>query len=81
MSGGACFVCHGMQGKGDGPAAPGLVYVSGKHQGKKVSPANLHHSDWFKGGRRPEDVAAGERGPRGGELVVEVGQLDGAGDA
>jgi len=57
MSGGACFVCHGMQGKGDGPAAPGLVYVSGKHQGKKVSPANLHRSDWFKGGGRPEDMA------------------------
>jgi|JI10StandDraft_1071094.scaffolds.fasta_scaffold16804_10 mono/diheme cytochrome c family protein len=56
MSGGACFVCHGMQGKGDGPAAPGLVYVSGKHLGKKVSPANLHRADWFKGGRRPEDV-------------------------
>lgn len=56
MAGGACFVCHGMQGKGDGPAAPGLVYVSGKHQGKRVPPANLHRPDWFKGGRRPEDI-------------------------
>ena len=56
MSGGACFVCHGMQGKGDGPAAPGLVYVSGSHLGKKVPPANLHRADNFKGGRRPEDI-------------------------
>jgi cytochrome c oxidase cbb3-type subunit 2 len=56
MGAGACFVCHGMQGKGDGPAAPGLVYVSGAHQGKKVPPANLHRVDTFKGGRRPEDI-------------------------
>lgn len=56
MGAGACFICHGMQGKGDGPAAPGLVYVSGAHQGKKVPPANLHRPDTFKGGRRPEDI-------------------------
>ena len=56
MGPGACFVCHGMQGKGDGPAAPGLVYVSGSHQGKRVPPANLHRGDAFKGGRRPEDI-------------------------
>ena len=52
----ACFVCHGMQGKGDGPAAPGLVYGAGKHAGKRVPPANLHRAMDFKGGGRPEDI-------------------------
>lgn len=56
MGPGACFVCHGMQGQGDGPAAPGLVYVSGSHQGKPVKPANLHRAMDFKGGSRPEDI-------------------------
>lgn len=56
MGPGACFVCHGMQGQGDGPAAPGLVYVSGSHQGKPVKPANLHRVVDFKGGKRPEDI-------------------------
>lgn len=56
MGPGACFVCHGFQGLGDGPAAPGLVYVSGSHQGKPVKPANLHRAADFKGGKRPEDI-------------------------
>lgn len=56
MGPGACFVCHGMQGKGDGPTAPGLVYVSGAHKGKNVRPANLHRAVDFKGGSRPEDI-------------------------
>ena len=56
MSLGACFVCHGMQGNGDGPAAVGLVYSAGRHAGKRVPPANLHRSMDFKGGNRPEDI-------------------------
>lgn len=56
MGPGACFVCHGMQGKGDGPTAAGLVYVSGNHKGKNVRPANLHRAAEFKAGSRPEDI-------------------------
>lgn len=56
MAQGACFVCHGMAGQGDGPAAPGLVYLSGSHKGKQVRPANLTRSQDFKGGSRVEDI-------------------------
>jgi len=56
MGPGACFVCHGMGGLGDGPAAPGLVYTSGTHKGQMVKPANLSRSMDFKGGNRPEDI-------------------------
>ena len=56
MSLGACFVCHGMQGNGDGPAAPGLVYAAGRHAGKRLPPANLHKAMDFKGGGRAEDI-------------------------
>jgi mono/diheme cytochrome c family protein len=56
MSLGACFVCHGMQGNGDGPASVGLVYTAGRHAGKRIPPANLHRADNFKGGNRPEDI-------------------------
>lgn len=56
MGPGACFVCHGMGGLGDGPAAPGLVYTTGGHKGHPVKPANLSRSADFKGGNRPEDI-------------------------
>jgi mono/diheme cytochrome c family protein len=56
MSLGACFVCHGMQGQGDGPAAGGTAYTVGSHAGEKVPPANFTRPQNFKGGRRLEDV-------------------------
>lgn len=56
MGAGACFLCHGMGGLGDGPVAGGLGYVSGSHKGKKVKPANLSRKQDFKGGDRPEDI-------------------------
>lgn len=56
MSLGACFVCHGMKGQGDGPAAPALVYTAGRHAGKRVPPADLRRAMDFKGGARPEDI-------------------------
>jgi mono/diheme cytochrome c family protein len=56
MGPGACFICHGMGGLGDGPVAPGLTYVSGSHKGKPVKPANLSRAQDFKGGARAEDI-------------------------
>ncbi len=56
MSLGACFVCHGMQGQGDGPAAAGTAYTVGSHKGERVPPANLSQAKNFKGGSRPEDI-------------------------
>lgn len=56
MGPGACFVCHGMGGLGDGPVAPGLSYLAGSHKGKKLKPANLSRKQDFKGGSRPEDI-------------------------
>jgi mono/diheme cytochrome c family protein len=56
MSIGACFVCHGMQGQGDGPAAAGTAYTVGSHAGERVPPANLSKSKNFKGGNRPRDL-------------------------
>lgn len=56
MGAGACFICHGMQGKGDGPTARGTTYTAGKHQGKPVPPANLTRPDLFKGGSRAKDI-------------------------
>lgn len=56
MGAGACFLCHGMAGQGDGPVAPGLAYTSGAHKGKRVKPANLTRRQDFKGGGRAEDI-------------------------
>lgn len=56
LGAGACFVCHGMTGRGDGAAAMGLAYVSGHRQGRPVRPPDFTRADDFKGGHRPEDV-------------------------
>lgn len=56
MGPGACFVCHGMQGQGDGPAAAGTVYTAGSHAGKPVRPANFTRPQDLKGGARAEDL-------------------------
>lgn len=56
MAQGACFVCHGMGGLGDGPVAGGLAYLVGSHKGKPLRPANLSRAQDFKGGRRAEDI-------------------------
>lgn len=56
VSMGACFVCHGMQGRGDGPAGAGTAYTVGSHKGEKVKPANFTRLKDLKGGSRPEDL-------------------------
>ena len=56
MSLGACFICHGMTGQGDGPAAAGTTYAVGSHAGERVPPANFTRPRNFKGGSRPQDL-------------------------
>ncbi len=56
LGAGACFVCHGMTGRGDGPAGLGLAYVSGHRQGRPVRPPDFTKAADFKGGHRPEDI-------------------------
>ena len=56
MSMGACFVCHGMNGLGDGPAGMGTAYTVGAHKGRRVPPANFAKLKNLKGGARPEDI-------------------------
>ncbi|MFZ5445492.1 MAG: c-type cytochrome [Myxococcota bacterium] len=56
LGAGACFACHGMTGKGDGPAAIGLKYSAGAHAGRPWRLPDFTRREDFKGGSRPEDV-------------------------
>jgi mono/diheme cytochrome c family protein len=48
----ACFVCHGMKGRGDGPLAPTMRDIWGNPQ----LPRNFTKSWQFKGGRETKDI-------------------------
>jgi len=47
-----CFVCHGVNGKGDGPIAPTMRDIWGNPQ----LPRNFTKSWTFKGGREAKDI-------------------------
>jgi mono/diheme cytochrome c family protein len=47
-----CASCHGVDGRGDGPAAAGLVDV----YGDPVFPADMSRGWRFKGGASPVDI-------------------------
>ncbi len=47
-----CNACHGMEGRADGPAAPGLTDDSGA----PIRPANLHKGWQMRGGHEVSDI-------------------------
>jgi len=47
-----CWHCHGPEGRGDGPSAPGLK----DYDGHPIAPADLSNPDLLQGGAQPTDI-------------------------